>query len=229
MRFLRSILASIFFKIALSLSLIFVLYASVIAVRYDFTVCTGITFDRPYTPLDARELHGEGRIRFVPLDKFPTSTLHALANYYKQKYDLAIELASPMLLPSRAIDQSRGQLISDVVIEILQTNHPQPPTERLIVIGLVETDMYIPGVNWRYAISSRRADRYAVVSTARLDRGCLGLVTVSHERMTSRLRKMVTKTIGILYFRLPLSDDPRSVLYSKIRGSQEFDRMSEDF
>src|SRR5882724_10060669 len=92
MRFLRSILASIFFKIALSLSVIFVLY--------DFTVCTGITFDRPYTPLDARELHGEGRIRFVPLGKFPISTVHALANYYKQKYDLAIELASPMLLPS---------------------------------------------------------------------------------------------------------------------------------
>jgi len=221
MRFLRSILASIFFKIALSLSVIFVLY--------DFTVCTGITFDRPYPPLDARELHGEGRIRFVPLDKFPISTVHALANYYKQKYDLVIELASPMLLPSTAIDPSRGQLISDVMIEILQANHPQPPTERLIVIGLVETDMYIPGVNWRYAISYRKADRYAVVSTARLDRGCLGLVSVSHERMTSRLRKMVTKNIGILYFRLPPSDDPRSVLYSKIGGSQEFDRMSEDF
>jgi hypothetical protein len=67
------------------------------------------------------------------------------------------------------------------------------------------------------------------VSTARRDRDCLGLVTVSHERMTSRLRKMVTKNIGILYFRLPLSDDPRSVLYSKIGGAQEFDRMSEDF
>ena len=96
MRFLRSILASIFFKIALSLSVIFVLY--------DFTVCTGITFDRPYTPLDARELHGEGRIRLVPLDKFQISTVHARANYYKQKYYLAIELASPMLLPSRASD-----------------------------------------------------------------------------------------------------------------------------
>ncbi len=122
MRFLGSILASVFFKIALSLLAIFVLY--------DFTVCTGITFDRPYTPLDARELHGDGRIRFVPLDKFPISTLHALANYYKPKYDLAVELASPMLLPSTAIDSSRGQLISDVVIEILQANHPQPPTER---------------------------------------------------------------------------------------------------
>ena len=221
MRLLRSIIASIFFKIALSLMAVFVLY--------DFTVCTGITFDRPYTPLDARELHGEGRIRFVPLDAFPTSTLHALADYYKKKYGLGIELASPMLLPATAIDSSRGQLISDAVIETLQANYPQPPTERLTVIGLVETDMYIPGVNWRYAISYRKADRYAVVSTARLDRGCLGIVPVSHERVTSRLRKMVTKNVGILYFRLPLSDDPRSVLYGKIGGSQEFDRMSEDF
>ena len=221
MSLLWSVLASIFLKVVLPLLVVFVLY--------DFTVCTGITFDRAYTPLDVRELHGDGRIRLVPIGAFPPSTLHALASYYEKKYDLAIELASPALMPATAIDSRRGQLISDVVIETLQAKHPQPSTERLIVIGLSETDMYIPSVNWQYAISYRKADRYAVVSTARLDRGCLGIIPVSHERMVSRLRKMVTKNIGILYFRLPSSEDPRSVLYGKIGGPQEFDRMSEDF
>lgn len=221
MSLLLSILASVFFKAVVALVAVFVLY--------DFTVCTGITFDRAYTPLAARELHGEGRVRLVPIDAFPASTLQALADYYRQKYNLGIEVASPTLLPATAMDSGRGQLNSDRIIDALQANHPQPGSERLIVVGLIEADMYIPGVDWRYAISFRKADRYAVVSTARLDRGCLGIVPVSHERMTSRLRKMVTKNIGVLYFRLPVSEDPRSVLYGRIGGSQEFDRMSEDF
>ena len=181
------------------------------------------------TPRDTRQLRGDGRIRLVPLDAFPTSTLDALASYYKTTYGLDVELASPLTLPPDVHDPRRKQLVSNLVIKTLQMTHPQPPSERLIVIGLVETDMYIQGVAWRYALSYRDGDRYAVVSTARLDRGCLGIVAVSHERMTSRVRKMVTKNIGVLYFGLPLSDDPRSVLYGQIGGSQELDRMREDF
>jgi hypothetical protein len=40
---------------------------------------------------------------------------------------------------------------------------------------------------------------------------------------------MVSKNVGILYYRLPVSDDPRSVLYGNIGGVQEFDRMTDDF
>jgi hypothetical protein len=55
------------------------------------------------------------------------------------------------------------------------------------------------------------------------------MIPVSQERVDARTRKMVTKNIGVLYFQLPMSDDPRSVLYRNIGGAQEFDRMSEDF
>jgi predicted Zn-dependent protease len=132
-------------------------------------------------------------------------------------------------IPADALDEERGQLRSTVITQALQAHYPQPAGGRLIVIAFLEDDMYIPGVNWRYAISYRHADRYAVLSAARLEPGCLGLVRASDERIVSRLRKMVTKNIGILYFQLPLSEDPRSVLYAHIGGPQEFDRMTEDF
>ena len=67
MGLLQTIPRSVLLKVALSLLLVFVLY--------DFTVCTGITFDRPYTPMDLRRLHGEGDIRFVPLESFSIPTL----------------------------------------------------------------------------------------------------------------------------------------------------------
>jgi hypothetical protein len=41
----------------------------------------------------------------------------------------------------------------------------------------------------------------------------------------ARLRKAITKDIGILYFHLPQINDPRSVLYRSILGIDDLDRV----
>jgi hypothetical protein len=82
--------------------------------------------------------------------------------------------------------------------------------------------MYIAAETWDYAYGLRLQGHLAVVSTARL--GDL----LGSDRMR-RLQKMVTKDIGILYFGLPQSDDPGSVLYRNVNGPGDLDRMSEDF
>jgi hypothetical protein len=43
------------------------------------------------------------------------------------------------------------------------------------------------------------------------------------------VRKLVGKNIGVMYYRLPLSRDPRSLLYARVGGPQELDGMSEVF
>jgi hypothetical protein len=45
----------------------------------------------------------------------------------------------------------------------------------------------------------------------------------------SRLRKIVTKDIGILYYGMAQNQDPHSVLYSEIVGIEELDEAGEDF
>jgi hypothetical protein len=40
---------------------------------------------------------------------------------------------------------------------------------------------------------------------------------------------MVAKNIGVIYYGLPVSDNPRSVLYAKIGGVDELDVMTEYF
>ena len=45
----------------------------------------------------------------------------------------------------------------------------------------------------------------------------------------TRLRKMVTKAIAILYYGKPQSNNPRSVLYNQIGGIEELDQVGEDF
>jgi hypothetical protein len=84
-------------------------------------------------------------------------------------------------------------------------------------------------VNWRYVFSYRRNNRVAVVSPARMERGCMGLFAADERRIMARLRKMVGKNIGIMYFGLRTSADPVSMLYVNIGGPQELDAMSELF
>jgi predicted Zn-dependent protease len=85
-----------------------------------------------------------------------------------------------------------------------------------VMIGLTSQDMYIAAKEWRFAFGWRDTDTpTAVVSTARMD------LHYSDEPFWGssaqiRLRKMVTKDIGILYYGLSQSDNPESVLYNAV-------------
>ena len=57
----------------------------------------------------------------------------------------------------------------------------------------------------------------------------MGLWPADDVRLTARLRKMVGKNIGIMYFGLEMSSDPLSMLYANIGGPQELDAMSDRF
>ncbi len=96
------------------------------------------------------------------------------------------------------------------------------------MIGITEEDIYIRKSSWQFAFSYRAENRFAVVSSARMN-------PVNFDQpndqalLHTRLRKMITKNIGILYFGLPQNNDPRSVLYRSILGVDELDRVGEDF
>ena len=74
---------------------------------------------------------------------------------------------------------------------------------------------------------ARVMNAVAVVSPARMDRGCMGLFQADDDRIMARLRKTVRKNLGLLYFGLRMSADPASMVYGNIGGPQELDAMSE--
>ena len=87
-------------------------------------------------------------------------------------------------------------------------------------------DMYVRDKTWSFAFSYREGDRFAVVSCRRMG---LGLTANESSVFKARLRKMVTKNLGILYYHLPVSMNPRSALYGNIGGLEELDSMGENF
>jgi predicted Zn-dependent protease len=199
------------------------------AVMLDLPTCTGDLFKPSYRPLDLRALPREGRVYLVPFDDFPSHNALWLAEYYRTKYDIPVEVRQPMKLPASAYDTDRGQFNSSRMLARLDEQYPKG-SERIVVVGLTGHDMYSPDLSWRYTFSTRSDDdRLAVVSAARMDYGCLGFSSTSPPQQLTRLRKVVGKDLGVLYFRLAQSEDPGSMLYSDIGGVQELDRMTEDF
>jgi predicted Zn-dependent protease len=170
------------------------------------------------------------RIRFIPLAEFPTGEVQELAAYYRGKFNLEIEILPSSPIPESAIDNGRQQLVAERLVAGLR--HSQPALARdsdSILIAFTNRDIYTLSQNWRFAFGWRdRRTRAAVVSTARMDLHYPG-EPPTEARPEVRLRKMVTKDIGILYYELPQNNNPRSVLYERILGIQELDTVSEDF
>jgi predicted Zn-dependent protease len=184
----------------------------------------------PFVPRDPHLLRGEGRLYLVGLgDFFPRSLLEKLAAHYKDKYGLTIEILPPIRLEPSAIDAARDQLVAERAVDLLKKGFRprRAADEKSILIALTQKDMYIRHVpQWGWAFSYRDGEACAVVSVARMT---LGLTSADSDRFETRIRKMLSKNIGTLYYRLPVSSHPQSVLYSGVGGIEELDYMGEDF
>lgn len=197
-------------------------------------------------------LHGKGRVYLLPLGEFPSAVLSQLVSYYKDKYDLTIETLPPIELESAVFDPDRQQLIAEELIALMKRHYPALANDpEAVLIGLTQGDMYIQMFNWRFAfgfydtagrfgvISSARMDpaqfprykpRYVVVIRTFLRRFGLRFEELSDsELLLSRIRKMTTRYIGLLHYRLSPRGTRKSVLYRSILGIDDLDSIGEEF
>jgi predicted Zn-dependent protease len=169
-------------------------------------------------------------VYFVPIGNAPVAEINELVPHYREKFDLKAEVLSPMELSPTDFDSNRQQLIAESVLQNLDREYARYLKDRsAVLIGITSQDMYLLQANWQFCFGWRRPEiRMAVVSTARMNlyypRESMPIASVS-----SRLRKMVTKDIGIMYYHREASSNPRSVLYNGILGLEELDQVSEDF
>jgi predicted Zn-dependent protease len=182
----------------------------------------------PRHPIDVSSMHPAGRVSIVPIEDFPVDRATAIAEHFRTRFGVAIDVAPAMAWPEGAYVEGRRQMDSAMMLTRLESTYATTG-QPVVVIGLTTRDMFNPEVNWAYVFSYRRKNRVAVVSPARMDRGCMGVFQADDDRIMARLRKMVGKNIGIVYFGLAMSADPASMLYAYIGGPQELDAMSEKF
>jgi predicted Zn-dependent protease len=170
---------------------------------------------------------GNRPVYLVPLGGFSGSTLQKLAEDVHAKLGLSVSVRPGFALPRSAFDRVRRQYVADELlgpIEHIGTGDPRRP----VVVGFTRADMYTRLKDWRYTFALRDGVASSVISSARMDDRFYGYR--SNDRLLfSRLEKMLTKTLGVLYWGLPLSADPRSVLYDSILSLDDLDYMTRDF
>jgi predicted Zn-dependent protease len=123
-------------------------------------------------------------------------------------------------------DDSRRQLMAERLVASVRKRRARKyynPKE--ILIGFTSKDIYPTSQNWQFAFGWKQTSLgAAVVSTARMRLHYAG-EPPDENLAETRLRKMVTKDIGILYYRLAPNQNPRSVLYNQIVGIEELDQV----
>jgi predicted Zn-dependent protease len=179
----------------------------------------------------ALEVRDSGGLYLVAMGDTAPTVVGNLLEHYRGRLTLPIKELPPLALDTTLIDKQRGQLAAEWAIEAIRQRYPRVVRERAVVIGITDADMFIEKYNWRFAFSYRQtgapSQRVAIVSFARMDPKFFGEIP-DDDLLMRRLRKMVTKNIGVLYFGLPLSKDPKSVMFGNVMGLEELDVMGEE-
>lgn len=158
---------------------------------------------------------------------FPADLLAELADQVSQKHGIDVAILAPSSLEPSAFDSVRDQFVAEDLLDALVRTYPRPASDDgSVIIGFLADDLYLRGrPDWNWAFGARGDTGYAVLSTARMG----PLAEPIPPIIKSRLRKMVFRDVGILYFGLPVSYDPLSVLFFDLLSVDDLDRMGEEF
>jgi len=208
------------FLVALAQRLVIVVIISVLGLAIQLIMPEA----RPRSPVPVPSPPAGRSVHLAPIGDFPIADAEALVAHYRDKFGITVGLLPSIPVPAEAFDPSRSQLIAERLIEAVGASNDIAADPGAVVIGLTNVDMYIAGKSWLYAYSLRVDDRFAVVSSARMN-----AFEADPAKQMQRLQKMVTKNIGVLFYGLPQNNDRGSVLYRDILGPLDLDRASEDF
>ena len=180
----------------------------------------------------ARAQTSKPELYFVAIGKVPAEMIDDFTAYFAAKFKIPIEALPAVGSDRLAFDEQRSQMVADKLIQVVRFRYPTlAKNPRTRVIAITPDDMFIEAMRqqWTFSFSLRSGDqRFAVVSYARMDPSNL-VQRPDYILLRQRLRKMIAKNIGIMYFGLPASDNPRSALFRNILGVEDLDRMTEEF
>ena len=178
----------------------------------------------PVRPLNLPRVPAQ-HVYLVPIALDPTLSLDWAPEYYKQKFGIEVTVLQPLPQDPKVSNPARRQFNAESCVDFVQERYPELARDpSAILIGITSHDIYIPALDWSYAQNMRSEGRFAVVSSARLHPPFL-LEKTNPEWFTSRLQKLLTKNIAMLYFGLPMSSDYSSLLSGGVLSGLELDEM----
>jgi hypothetical protein len=169
------------------------------------------------------------RVYLVAAGDLPMPFDVELVEHYERTLGLPVERLPPVPIDPSLVNTERRQLMGDATMAWVSQRHPGLAADPgAVIITITAMDLYGERLGWNFAFAVRSGERYAIVSAARMNPAQYG--RPDPELWRARLRKMVSKNIGLLYYRfMPAFFDHQSLLYMRVSGIDDLDRMGEHF
>lgn len=166
-------------------------------------------------------------VYLVPFGNISKEFVDQIAAHIEGTHRLIVAKEQRKAITKQMLDYLRRQVPAHELIGFMEPRYLKAARAgSAIYLGITNYDMYIAGVDWQFAFAARKPPGLAVVSTYQMDPVNLGKSDDPVETL-GRAKKMVSKMIGHLYLNLPDSDDPKSLMYDKIRTLEDLDRISD--
>ena len=169
------------------------------------------------------------RVCFVPLGMIAPDLIDHLVSNYRDQYGLTVTVLAPAAIPPNFEEPKRQQIDAAQLIDYMGILFPADYRDPdVVLIGITPVDLYNSNNHFRYLFGLKGSvdDPKAVMSPLRMNPQFYS-EAADGPLYYSRARKLVSKYIGFLYYRLPLSSAPTSPLYDSIGGPSDVDRMTE--
>ena len=163
-------------------------------------------------------------VYLVPLGNVRHVDVRALADEVAVRYRVRTRTLPALPLPGWTLAVKDGELNGDQLIRLLQLAYAA--RGRAAIIGITDCDMFSPSLGVHGLFSLRNPPPYAVVSSSSLGATLFDRLR-GHDRH-ERVRKLVARNIGFLYFLRPVSRDPHSLLRSSMSSVGDIDSLDED-
>jgi serine/threonine protein kinase/predicted Zn-dependent protease len=166
---------------------------------------------------------GEGDVYLLSFDDVSFERLARLYKKLSVRLGIRIQITGCMNAP---FDSARQQFIAEDLTDRVKMIRIVP---HALVMGITSNDLYIKQLGWAWAFGMYEPETgYSVISSARMDPHNFG-APKDEALLETRLRKMIVRYLGLLYFKKPPSNDPKSVLFGTLSGVADLDAREERY
>jgi YD repeat-containing protein len=174
------------------------------------------------------ELQSQGKLYFVPMGSQAFSA-ESLAAYYREKFQIEVTVLPEVPIGPTDYDPSRKQYVAEEMILDMKRACPKiahDPASAIIV--LTDEDIYGRSLGWQFTYSYHSGYKYAVISSHRNDPAFWD-ASKPHDpvEQLAGFKQMLTKYVALLYFHLPHSLDPTSIMYQPLTPNGGSDDLYE--
>lgn len=171
------------------------------------------------------ELHGHGKLYFVPVGS-QAIPVQSLADYYLEKFGTQITVLPQVDIQPADCIPARRQCVAEELEAEMTTAYPDIARDPdSVMIALTDEDIFPRDLGWRFTYSLHSA-RFGIVSTRRMDPAFWGDKPDDAIRLAST-KQMLTKYVAMMYYRVPDSFDPTSVMHTPLTPDGRGDDLYE--